>query len=109
MSEKDVIERTPSPVTVDTLVSDLKRIGVDKGCLLLVQSSLSSIGWVCGGAVAVIVSLMKTMGEDGKKIRMNTMNMGIIQIGMIGNAKSYFFRQNDIVKFGIEWLERNMD
>ena len=46
MSEKDIIEKSSKPQTVRTLVKDLKNIGVSEGMVLLVHSSLSSIGWV---------------------------------------------------------------
>ena len=39
------------------------RIGADQ--IVLVHSSLSSIGWVCGGAEAVIGSLLDTLGSTG--------------------------------------------
>ena len=68
MSEKDIIEKSSKPQTVRTLVKDLKNIGVTDGMVLLVHSSLSSIGWVCGGAVAVILALEEVLGKEGTLI-----------------------------------------
>ena len=68
MSEKDVIEKSSKPQTVKTLVKDIKNIGVSKGMVLLVHSSLSSLGWVCGGAVAVILALEEVLGREGTLI-----------------------------------------
>jgi aminoglycoside 3-N-acetyltransferase len=65
LTERDVIERTESPITVDSIVSDLRFIGVKDGMVLFVQSSLSSMGWVCGGAVAVIEALLGSIGGEG--------------------------------------------
>jgi len=56
MSEKEVISKSNEPQTVETLARDFKNIGVKEGMVLLVHSSLSSIGWVSGGAVAVILT-----------------------------------------------------
>ncbi|MBN1786353.1 MAG: AAC(3) family N-acetyltransferase [Candidatus Methanofastidiosa archaeon] len=65
MSERDVVERTEFPITGDILRRDLKRIGVKRGMVLFVQSSLSAIGWVCGGPMTVIDSLLGVLGDDG--------------------------------------------
>ena len=54
-----------SPITIDRLVGDLTRLGVRPGMTLLVHSSLSSLGWVCGGPVAVILALERVLGRDG--------------------------------------------
>jgi aminoglycoside 3-N-acetyltransferase len=54
-----------SPRTVASIASDLSELGVTKRMILLVHSSLSSIGWVCGGAVAVILALEDTLGTKG--------------------------------------------
>lgn len=65
MSEADVIERTDDPVTVSSLVSDLRSLGVESGDVLLVHTSLSSLGWVSGGAQAVVEALMQTVTPSG--------------------------------------------
>lgn len=66
MSERDVIARTVgAPATVDSLYVDLTALGVSPGQVLLVHSSLSALGWVCGGAVAVILALEQALGPTG--------------------------------------------
>ncbi|NPV67920.1 MAG: AAC(3) family N-acetyltransferase [Anaerolineae bacterium] len=66
MSEAAVIARTGSrPVTVDTLVEDLAALGLQQGMVVLVHSSLSSLGWVCGGPVAVIRALETILEPAG--------------------------------------------
>ncbi len=65
MSEADVIQNTPFPVTVDSLLSDLETLGVRPGMVLLAHSSLSAMGWVCGGPVAVILALRNALGPAG--------------------------------------------
>lgn len=60
---------TPPPtgplVTRGTLVEDLRRLGVRTGETLLAHTSLRSLGWVNGGAVTVVESLLETLGPDG--------------------------------------------
>lgn len=60
---------TPPPtgplVTRDTLVAELHSLGVRPGETLLVHSSLSSLGWVNGGPVAVVQGLLDALGPDG--------------------------------------------
>ncbi|MET8165408.1 AAC(3) family N-acetyltransferase [Streptomyces sp. NPDC005329] len=60
---------TPPPtgplVTRDSLAAELRALGVEPGEILLVHSSLSSLGWVCGGAVAVVRGLLDAIGPDG--------------------------------------------
>jgi aminoglycoside 3-N-acetyltransferase len=56
---------TKTLVTMDSLVEQLHSLGVQPGMKLLVHSSLSSIGWVCGGAPAVILALEQVLGATG--------------------------------------------
>ena len=65
MRESKVIEKTKEPATVDSLRSDLHALGVEPGSVVLVHSSLSAMGWVCGGAVAVILALQEALESDG--------------------------------------------
>ena len=65
MSEADVVNATKEPITIDILYHAFTKLGINKGDVLLVHSSLSSIGWVCGGAQAVVTALLMTAGADG--------------------------------------------
>lgn len=55
----------------DTLVTQpgfeeaLRSLGLRPGMTVLVHSSLSSLGWVCGGPVAVILGLESVLGDEG--------------------------------------------
>lgn len=66
MTEHDAVSATPGmPATVDSIRNDLAALGVSKGMVLLVHSSLSSLGWVCGGPVAVVLALEEALGPRG--------------------------------------------
>lgn len=65
MSEEEIINITRKPNTINTIYQDLMRLGINKNDILLVHSSLSSLGWVCGGAQAVITALINAVGSDG--------------------------------------------
>ena len=40
-----------------------KEVGVKKGQAIMVHTSLSSLGYVCGGAQSVIEVLLESVGE----------------------------------------------
>jgi aminoglycoside 3-N-acetyltransferase len=66
MSEYDAINRTETvPATVQSLVDDFGALGIVDGSVLIVHASLSSLGWVCGGAVTVIEALKIAVGRLG--------------------------------------------
>ena len=65
MPEGQVVQKTETLVTVKSLQAEFKELGVEKGMVLLVHSSLSAMGWVCGGAVAVIIALQEVLGATG--------------------------------------------
>jgi aminoglycoside 3-N-acetyltransferase len=65
-SEADAVDRAGAwPVTVDGLAADLEALGVRRGSVVLAHSSLSALGWVAGGAAAVVDALLRTLGPEG--------------------------------------------
>lgn len=66
MNEIDLVKKSfRGPVTIDMLKSDLENLGVKPGMVIVVHSSLSSLGWVCGGPQAVVLALMDTVTLNG--------------------------------------------
>ena len=66
MDERWVVEHTPGlPATAASLAADFAALGVRPGMVLLVHSSLSALGWVCGGPVALIEALEAAIGPSG--------------------------------------------
>lgn len=61
----ELVKNTPAPRTRESIYHDLRELGVEKGMTLIVHTSLSSLGWVNGGAVAVIQALMDAVSEEG--------------------------------------------
>ncbi|MEP7285354.1 MAG: AAC(3) family N-acetyltransferase [Chloroflexota bacterium] len=59
------VEPTEVLVTQLSIAADLAALGVQPGMALVVHSSLKSIGWVNGGAVAVILALEQVLGAEG--------------------------------------------
>jgi len=69
MKEADIIAKTDAafgtPITRGRIVADLHRLGIASGDILLVHSSLSSVGWISGGAETLIRSLLEAVGKSG--------------------------------------------
>ena len=53
------------PITKDDILSALRSAGLQKGHTVMVHTSLSKIGYVCGGAQAVIEALCEAVGDEG--------------------------------------------
>lgn len=65
MSEHEAVKKSDQPATVDSLTGDLRALGVAPGALVLVHASLSSLGWVNGGAHAVALALTAAVTDEG--------------------------------------------
>jgi len=65
MSEADTVQNIPAPRTRETLAADLRALGLPAGAVVIVHSSLSAIGWVSGGSVAVVQALLDVLTPIG--------------------------------------------
>ncbi|OGO21000.1 MAG: AAC(3) family N-acetyltransferase [Chloroflexi bacterium RBG_16_48_8] len=66
MDEAHTVEQTlGNPATVESISHDLIQLGVKPGIVLLVHASMSSLGWVSGGSVAIILALENVLGPHG--------------------------------------------
>ena len=65
MTELDTLQNIPTPRTRESLAADLRALGLHSGMVVIVHSSLSSIGWVNGGSVAVVQALLDVITSDG--------------------------------------------
>lgn len=63
--EAAAVERVDRPVTVDDIETALRQVGVMAGSTVIVHCSLSKLGWVVGGAVAVVRALESVIGPAG--------------------------------------------
>lgn len=48
MTEENVIRQKQMLVTKERLVTDFRKLGLKEGMVVIVHSSLSALGWVCG-------------------------------------------------------------
>lgn len=65
VSEADVIAATETPATSASIAEDLRALGLEAGTTVMVHSSLSRLGFVIGGAHAVVAALLDVIGETG--------------------------------------------
>jgi aminoglycoside 3-N-acetyltransferase len=75
VSEKNIIARTDTPLTVASLTQHLQDCGLAAGQTILVHMAMSKLGWIIGGAQAVILALLAAVGESGT-LMMTTNNSG---------------------------------
>lgn len=65
MSEQKTIDLSNSPRTRRTLATDMKKLGMKEGMTIIVHSSMSAMGWICGGPVAIIQALQDVVTSRG--------------------------------------------
>ena len=65
MGEMAAVDASDTPRTRASLAADLRALGAAESGVLLAHSSLSSLGWVCGGAVAVVGALLDVLAPEG--------------------------------------------
>jgi aminoglycoside N3'-acetyltransferase len=62
------IKRSSKAISSEKILEDLKNIGIEKGDILFLHSSLKSIGYVIGGSDAVVGAILKAIGHTGTLI-----------------------------------------
>jgi len=62
--EPNVTARS-STATTESISADLARLGIEPGDVVFFHSSLKSLGWVEGGAEAVVDAFLDTVGPQG--------------------------------------------
>ncbi len=55
----------PAAATREGIAADLARLGIGRGDVVFFHSSLKSLGWVEGGAEAVVEAFLDAVGPDG--------------------------------------------
>lgn len=65
MGEAEAIKRSDKVYTREILNKEFRKLGLKPGMNIIIHSSLSKIGWVTGGPVTVIYSLMDVITDKG--------------------------------------------
>ncbi|MEI7667946.1 MAG: AAC(3) family N-acetyltransferase [Erysipelotrichaceae bacterium] len=52
-------------ITVETLTEHFKALKIEAGDVIEVHASLDALGFICGGAEAILTALLKLVGHDG--------------------------------------------
>lgn len=65
MTEHAIVTATAEPRTQHSLAGDLRLLGVMPGDTLLVHCAMSALGWVAGGAEAVVRALLDAVTDTG--------------------------------------------
>ncbi len=84
--------------TKDDLIAQLQTIGIEKGDVLLVHSSLSKIGFIENGPKDFVEALLESVGSEGHVLMPNSPNASF-QLDYIQQL-SLFDVQNDVSKLG---------
>ena len=62
MNEADAIATSTRPASVTTLVADLRSLGLAVGDVVIVHTAMSRLGWIAGGAQALVLALLDSVG-----------------------------------------------
>ena len=65
MPEKDTIIESNMPVTEESILRDVRALGVRRGDTLIVHTAMSKLGWVCGREVTIVRALLRAVGPLG--------------------------------------------
>lgn len=65
MGEASTIAQTTTPSTSASLLAELRELGVEAGSTVMVHASMASLGFVAGGAHAVVLALLEAVGPTG--------------------------------------------
>lgn len=60
-----LIQKSAQPMTRVMISEQLRKMGLQKGMTVIVHGSMSKIGWISGGPVAVVQGLMDAITEEG--------------------------------------------
>lgn len=63
--EAKTIQTGSYPCTRNSIAEELRALGMCEGMLVMMHSSLSSMGWVCGGPMTVILALQDVLTSSG--------------------------------------------
>jgi aminoglycoside 3-N-acetyltransferase len=68
----------PVHLTQRDIEADLRQLGLSEGDIVLVHSSLASMGWVEGGADTLLSALLNALGHDGTLVVPTFGDLGIL-------------------------------
>ena len=101
------MESTPAK-QINLIANDLKVLGLPEGSVLLVHSSLSSLGQIEGGAETVVQGLLKALGSEGtllfptlsyKLVNEQQPIFDVQQTGSnIGTINEYFRKREGVIR-----------
>ena len=81
-------------ITFDTLVSDLRGIGLRESDIVYVHSSMKKVGWIEGGIVTLVEAFLHVLGSEG------TLAVPTHTYSFTGKDEPPFDRENSICQTG---------
>lgn len=65
MGEREVVQKSLKPWVRADIANDVSRLGVRLCDVVIVHTKMSALGWICGGAQAVVQGLLDSVGPEG--------------------------------------------